>query len=127
MLWSAFICSIAGYDDPSTCNVLDVTTRPPQVNPKYRKLTIIAGQDERLHDEGGGDRDIVPAATTYQELEDEITDDEDAAITEITKRGLDYPGLVQIINDRGCDALGPAGKSSVQCSVRALNLDQTVD
>lgn len=97
------------------CKVLDVTKGPPRVNPKYRKLTIIAGRDGRLHDEDDdGNPDIVPAASTYQDLDD-IFDDADPAITEVTRRGLDCPGLVQIINDRGCDALGPAGKSSVQC------------
>lgn len=108
MLSVALICSIAGYDDPPPCDPLAVAQYPPRVNPKFTKLTLIAGHDVRL---GEPEEDVVPAASTFQgdDLED-ITDDEDAAITEITKRGLDYPTLKQIETDRTCQGLGPAGE-----------------
>lgn len=105
MLDLALICSIAGYDDPPIC---DITQSPPRVNPKYPKLTLIAGQDLRL---GVPENDVVVTATTLQQGDlQAITDDLDAAVVEVSKRGFDYPSLKQIMTDRTCQGLGSAGE-----------------
>ncbi|KAK5939388.1 hypothetical protein PMZ80_008692 [Knufia obscura] len=102
------ICSIAGIYDPSAHTPEGIIAGDPIINPKYAKLSIVAGYSDLLPDDARGDTTGI-SATTFRQLSsgyDIPGKDDNDAITEVYIRAFDYPSNDQIRDVRTCRGLG---------------------
>lgn len=107
----AVFCAIAGITPE--CSINDVFTQRG-TNPKLDGLVYSVGKYPSIEDHDRNfEHDTVYAATLYQDIltEYNIGNTDDAAIMEIHRRAFDFPNIEDIFENRGCQALGTAGKS----------------